>query len=427
MVLGFNSTLWAQFAGGLNVGYDSKTLVQTTCSDITPSFIFKGGNGDGKATNTLTQTNCPDLSPIFIGGISDGFASNDLTQGICPDITPNFIYIGGNNDGFAANDLIQGICPDLSPIFSGGNNDGFAATDLTQGICPDLSPLFPGGDNDGFASNDLVQGICPDLSPRFPGGNNDGFATTDLIQGICPDPTPNFIYYGGNNDGSDVKQLTQNNCPDPTPLFIFYGGNSDGFSWNFRQATPCSPIPSGLPIELISFRGMCNDLNVKLIWSTAVEINNDFFTLERSSDGLNFNEIAQIDGSGTINKISNYDYIDLDPAQGLNFYRLKQTDYDGSFNYSNPINVKCDATVTEFFTVYPNPAKSELNIEFFETNTTKHIEIIDAQGRLVFESDIINKTKINTDNYSLGVYLVKLSYPQNNSLPLYSYQKFIKE
>ena len=344
----------AQFVGGSNDGFDSRTIVQTVCSDNTPNFVYIGGNGDGKSNNTLIQNNCPDLSPNFVyyGGSNDGSASNDLVQGNCPDLTPNFVYYGGSNDGFSSNNLVQGICPDLTPYF-----------------------VYYGGSNDGFTSNNLVQGICPDL----------------------------------------------------TPYFVYYGGNSDGFSWNYRQATPCTPIPSGLPIELISFSAMCNDLNVKLIWSTAAEINNDFFTLERSSDGIIFKEIAQIDGSGTINKITNYYYTDLDAGNGLVYYRLKQTDYDGTTNNSIPINIKCDAGVSDWFMVYPNPAKSELNIEFFEENTNMHFEIIDAQGRLVYESDIINKTKITTENYSKGVYVIKLTNHQSISPETYSYQKFIKE
>lgn len=116
-----------------------------------------------------------------------------------------------------------------------------------------------------------------------------------------------------------------------------------------------------LPVELIDFSAQTMQNEVKLTWATANEINNDFFTLERSPDGRTFVAIATITGNGTTTEISNYTFMDANPERGLNYYRLKQTDFDGQFSYS-------DLEIVEFGTdetikIYPTVVENEITIE----------------------------------------------------------------
>lgn len=92
---------------------------------------------------------------------------------------------------------------------------------------------------------------------------------------------------------------------------------------------------SALPIELIYFNATPNQKTVDLTWATASELNNDFFTVERSIDGLTWEQILTVNGAGTTNQRTNYRDIDTRPAAGLSYYRLKQTDFDGKWSYSN--------------------------------------------------------------------------------------------
>jgi len=90
-----------------------------------------------------------------------------------------------------------------------------------------------------------------------------------------------------------------------------------------------------LPIELLSFDATLIEDQVHLDWITLTEINNDFFTVERSKEGLIFEEVAIVPGAGNSNVQRIYSSIDHEPYQGISYYRLKQTDYNGDFSFSN--------------------------------------------------------------------------------------------
>lgn len=115
-------------------------------------------------------------------------------------------------------------------------------------------------------------------------------------------------------------------------------GSTTSFSANqivwilSRDANP-------LPIELISFNGYCNTNTVILKWSTSSETNNNFFTVEKSNNGISFDQIGTINGSGNSTSNNNYSFIDYNPYDGVGYYRLKQTDYDGNSEYFNIVSV----------------------------------------------------------------------------------------
>ena len=96
-------------------------------------------------------------------------------------------------------------------------------------------------------------------------------------------------------------------------------------------------INFALPVEIINFNATSDNDHIDLTWSTASENNNDYFTIEKSNDGINFESLANIDGAGNSNTLINYSYIDKNPFEGLNYYRLKQTDFNGNFIYSNVV------------------------------------------------------------------------------------------
>jgi len=100
---------------------------------------------------------------------------------------------------------------------------------------------------------------------------------------------------------------------------------------------------------------------VQLNWATASETNNDYFTIERSTDGRSFEAIATVYGMGTITEISKYYHTDKNPLNGLSYYRLKQTDFDGQFSYSDikTVEFKNDETVK----VYPTLVEDMVTLE----------------------------------------------------------------
>ncbi|NTW31773.1 MAG: hypothetical protein HGB12_03975 [Bacteroidetes bacterium] len=147
-----------------------------------------------------------------------------------------------------------------------------------------------------------------------------------------------------------------------------------------------------LPIELLGFTTSCNNEIVQVEWSTASETNNDYFTLEKSYDLINWTTVAIIDGMGNSNTITNYIYTDtLSLSNGkvidVKYYRLKQTDFDGIFTYSDVIHTNCSDVPFEIIRSYPNPADDYINCDIISyVNTSLNISFIDALGRNVINA-----------------------------------------
>lgn len=150
-----------------------------------------------------------------------------------------------------------------------------------------------------------------------------------------------------------------------------------------------SPI-SPLPVELLNFNVVLSNRKVKVNWETASEQNNDFFTIERSLDGYNFEFISQIKGAGTSNELLSYEVIDENPFYGTSYYRLKQTDFNGDVNYSEIRIVSInDETIV---LIYPNPSTSLVNISSNED--LNNIKITSTDGKLIWSENVLSELKI---------------------------------
>jgi hypothetical protein len=171
-----------------------------------------------------------------------------------------------------------------------------------------------------------------------------------------------------------------------------------------------------LPVELTSFVANVVKNNTMLHWTTATETNNSGFEIERNTKGVNFTSVAFVDGNGTTTAYSSYSYTDRNLEPGTYFYRLKQIDFDGTFEYSNVIEV--DINIPFVFSLdqnYPNPFNPTTNIKFSVTVDSKvSLKIFDVLGREVvnlFNSNIsAGYHTINFDASSLnsGVYFYQI-------------------
>ncbi len=162
-------------------------------------------------------------------------------------------------------------------------------------------------------------------------------------------------------------------------------------AWNIfnTENFNISPQSIPLPIELISFTSDCNNENVILNWTTASEINNDHFELEKSFDGENFEKIAIVKGNGTSTEQHYYEANDKAVAQNV-YYRLKQVDYDGKISYSVNILANCDpSNHHEIIGIYPNPTYSAVSIDLnlTEGGSVKFV-LSNAIGQIVIEKEI---------------------------------------
>lgn len=185
-----------------------------------------------------------------------------------------------------------------------------------------------------------------------------------------------------------------------------------------------------LPVELISFNAYCDDYNVYLSWKTATEVNNDYFSIEKSDDLKKWSIVATVKGSGNSNSLKTYMYNDINERMSTVYYRLKQTDYNGKFKYFDPIPVNCNFDNIQELTLYPNPSKTYLNCEFYSPiECDVEIDIISTFGQILINNKYsihkgINNIVFDLRSLSDGVYHFKI-YSEKGDLN--KNQKFIKQ
>ncbi len=172
-----------------------------------------------------------------------------------------------------------------------------------------------------------------------------------------------------------------------------------------------------LPIELLYFRAEPQDDAVALEWATSLEENFDYFTVERSVDGMNFKEMTKIYGAGNTDEKQYYAWTDHPPVPGLLYYRLKATDFDGTFEYFDIVSVRYFGGASREVTLYPNPAcNGQVNVRFhYRPAGPVSVVIYDTMGRqylrqtLSGESGTLNLPR----NMRQGVYLVQIDDQTN--------------
>ncbi len=178
----------------------------------------------------------------------------------------------------------------------------------------------------------------------------------------------------------------------------------------FTLASTTSLNP--LPIELISFDAQAKTDHVELTWITATEINNDYFTVERSRDGIQFSPIGIMKGAGNSTQAISYDLNDENPLTGISYYRLKQTDYDGKYSYSNIVAVKMKATSFQLISVSPQKEFNTLDVKMsFAKPAMVRLIIQDLNGKIVSDNNFKVEGQILSlpliVNMNSGVYFIR--------------------
>jgi hypothetical protein len=192
-------------------------------------------------------------------------------------------------------------------------------------------------------------------------------------------------------------------------------GNVSTFSpFTFASLSGINP----LPVELINFSAYLKNSSVQLTWETASEFNNDFFTVERAFDTENFEDVSgKIEGKGTTKEKNFYSFADNNPIYGKSYYRLKQTDFDGTITYSEWKVIDYEGPEFPYLNIYPIPNDgSHIIIEAkgLKEPTELPVTILNSQGQEVFRRTLFVKTpgslqeEIVFDHpLSAGLYIVK--------------------
>ncbi len=161
---------------------------------------------------------------------------------------------------------------------------------------------------------------------------------------------------------------------------------------------------SVLPISLIDFNAKNNTGNTTLVWSTGAEKNNDYFSIERSQDLNEWSLVANVKSVGNSSAIQHYSYVDPVSAYGKIYYRLKQTDLDGKYSYSEIVSIENNADLK----ISPNPFSDKVSIDL--PNGMKEVLVYDLLGNMIEKISTTNGNNTVTigENYSKGIYLLKL-------------------
>lgn len=243
-------------------------------------------------------------------------------------------------------------------------------------------------------------------------GNVSAFTWTLRLSscgGILQSGNLSSLVFTGLTIGQSYTYCYTFTVPSPLPFGCSH-------SWHSPYFVGASP----LPVELKYFSANAEQKTVRLDWETESERDNDYFTIERSKDGENFEVVSTIDGAGISTELISYQTIDINPFTGISYYRLKQTDMDGHSEYSATQSVTVYADVEDIFEIVPNPAtENSIRLVFSDSKSNDFTaRIISITGQEVFISSFeLDETwshqfPINLD---AGIYLVEVLDENNQT------------
>lgn len=258
-------------------------------------------------------------------------------------------------------------------------------------------------------------------------------------------PTVDVSLYGNTASGcgsaTGANYFTGSSAPLANLRVIHFNGTSwenatsgttgvSGTSPNVIVTAPAvssfSPFTFGsinlspLPVKLVAFTAIASGNNSLLNWTTASELNNDRFEVERSIDGINFTYVGEVKGAGNSTSILNYQFIDTRVSELSTkqvYYRLKQVDFDGTIDYSNIVLVNFNkVSAVTIQTIQPNPFGDKLSISYSLPEAgVVTISLVDLQGRVLMTTENnankgFNSANFNTEGISTGMYFITISH-----------------
>lgn len=194
-----------------------------------------------------------------------------------------------------------------------------------------------------------------------------------------------------------------------TGTIAFDGAPTTDNDPNNDNSTTSVAVSGILPIELLRFDAIPGKHEVKLEWETATELNNSHFEVERSADGRNYQQIGTVGGHGTTSQVIAYEFTDGSPLSGKSFYRLKQVDFDGAYEYS-PVEPVTFGGGSEL-KIFPNPASSgaEINIQ---GSKIRSVRVYNMVGQLIIDESYerpLDQVIISSGKLPQGMYITRIN------------------
>jgi hypothetical protein len=270
----------------------------------------------------------------------------------------------------------------------------------------------PGGNGGTAPSAGSVGVATPPAGTGNPPGGNGGVGRIWNTPALNQQNGASGVDFGGGGGGSLIHTSS-------IGVYTAVGGTGGRGEVRLTYNTACP-----LPIELSYFEGECSDDTKNFKWTTDSELNNDFFTIEGSSDAKEWVELANQKGAGTSQEKLNYN-MTLSNARSYQYFRLKQTDFNGAFTYSNIISVFCNHS--NEIVLFPIPAEDVITLKGLNKDMNYSVELADINGKLIktFEKKGNGNDAMTLDlaGLSSGSYVIHLM-DQNNTKQTY---KFVKQ
>jgi poly(3-hydroxybutyrate) depolymerase len=442
-----------QVSGNLTI--DSGVTLNANASLLTigGNFTNNGTFGAGTGTVTLNGSAAQALTGITTFNNLIISKSGSVTlSGTGPTTVNNTLTLTtGNIISSSGNKL---IIP-LSGTINGGSASAFIDGPLVKTLGASGTFMFPIGDVPTlrYRPATLANTSASDTWTAEYQANNpssDGYSTA-IFNSSTLTSVSQFEYWNISRAASASASLTLSyntgsytppNIGDASKLRIAHwdntkwdiptGGGSISRTGNnvsgtvtVTNVTTFSPYTIGvfdvpLPVKWLSFEGRRSENSIELVWKTSIEVNNDHFEIERSVDGAVFNTIGLKPSAGNRSVIQRYDFTDHEVSRATSYYyRIKQVDFDGIFDYSDMIFISGDGKSNGRWVVYPNPIRPEqqfrleLQDKSVDPEAALHVQVISAQGRVIFEgsgalSILENNLEQVFKNVDTGIYLITL-------------------
>lgn len=407
--------------------YTTRGFVAATGSAPLPNF--NGGNlrldAPGHVTINGTFSVNRDFHISLYFGTGGTFTSNS-TLDIAPGKTITFSNLLFTNNGTCNLGAGSVLIAERHFTNSGTINMGLNSTVLVTQVLNNSGALNGSGTlttNNTFNQSGT---ISPGLSPGILNMNKLTAGTTSTYIEMQGSTTPGTDYDQIAVTGAGVISGTLNisflNNYEPTVgsefiIMTCSGGCSGSFSnivhlgnnpnaWQIDMTNPNQVklvLAQSLPVELVSLTAQALTENTALLqWQTASELNNRGFEVQRSDDGVRWQEIGFVNGYGTTTETQHYTLLDKEPLGGTNYYRLRQIDFDGTANLSNIVVVKGSDKHSEL-QLNPNPAYDMVEIKGVDMSTEPLLKIIDATGRPLLEQRL-NSSTLDVSALPPGIY-----------------------
>ena len=317
---------------------------------------------------------------------------------------------------------------------------GFSSADYTP-FTFNKTTAGVGGTSFSFSSyrtfNSQNLPYPPTVSGLLGGGDSNGSGVGDRFWIISPsgyttNPTANITFTIANaervagNPNLNAQRWNASGYWDPAFPACGTGTCTTGSTSNavtvnaVNNFSPWAVTDNAtpLPIELVDFTVQLKSGLVAVAWKTESELNNDFFTVEKTMDGEAFDDVVKVKGAGTTSQSRTYSILDYGTAPGKWYYRLRQTDFDGKISFSKLVAVDVPDYLS--WKVYPNPSNgSEFSIGLSsdDVGKTAYITVQDLNGKEMFQIETKNLTSTHLkievpQKLSSGLYIVSLGIEQ---------------